>query len=537
MNTNADIPSFEAAASAARRKDYALALDIATRLLVRNPKDANALQVIGFVYGKQGRHQEALAAFQRADAIAPNQAPILNSIGAMLRERGDLAGARAALEKALRLNPSLIEALYGLAGALTELGERDLARQSYENAVRLNPRNAEAIGKLARFLEEDHKIDDARAAAERALAIDPQNANAHITLAAIDAREGKHAAVFDRVTPLLRTGREGPINRATLCGALARALEKLKRYDESFSASAEANSVLHAHYAEQIAQRLSPLSPANIDRLIAHFEHADAGAWTKHDFAEPSPVFLVGFPRSGTTLLDQILSSHSGVAVLEEKDTLYDAAVDVVLAEGGLERLASLSREEVDRFRSAYWGRVRSHLPAGADGKRVIDKAPLNTALLCLVYRLFPDAKIIFALRDPRDAVLSCFQQTFGLNVAMYQFLKLDTAARYYDLVMRLGSVYREKLPLRVHEIRYENVVSDLKAELAPLLAFLGIKWNDQMERYYETARERVIRTPSAKQVIEKPYQSSIGKWRHYEKQMQPVLPTLEPWVRAFEYT
>lgn len=537
MNKNADLQTFEAAIAAARAKDYARALEIANGLLARNPKDANALQIVGLVRGRQGRHPESLAAFMQADAIAPNQPPILNSIGILLKGRGEHASARSYLERAVQLNPSLLEAHINLASVFAELGERELARQSYEAAIKLNVANADSWGKFARFHEEDHNLTEARTAADRALALNPLNGDAHIALAAIEARDGKHQAVVDRVTPLLQTTPVEPVSSALLCGSLARALDKLGRYDESFAASVRANSILEVHYAERVAQRLSPMSPANLARLIGYFESADISAWTRHaDLEGPTPIFLMGFPRSGTTMLDQILSSHSKLFALEEKDTLVEIAVEIVLAENGLQRLRSLSRDEVNRFRAAYWKRVGAHAPTAAQGKLFIDKMPLNTTLLGLIYRIFPDAKIIFALRDPRDVVLSCFQQTFGINIAMYQLLSLDTAARYYDQVMTIGRLCREKLPLRLHEVRYENVVGDLRAEIEPLLAFLGLDWSDAMERYYETARTRVIRTPSAKQVIEKPYQSSIGKWRRYEKQMLPVLPLLAPWAREFGY-
>lgn len=528
--------TFEAAASAARRGDYATAIDIANRLLARNPRDPNALQVLGLAFGRQGRNEEALAAFTQADAIAQNNPPVLNSIGVLLKERGDLAGARARLENAARLNPSFVEAHYNLAAALAAMDERDLARASYENAILANPKSAEALGRFAKFLEEEHDAERARDLATRALAIAPTNASAHLALAGLDATAGDHASVVQRMEAVLGGAAQAPQSAALFYGMLSRSLEKLGRYGESFAACAQANNIQHAYYAALMARQKSPRSPATVDRLVEYFEAADIGAWTSYDDLEGrSPVFLLGFPRSGTTLLDQILSSHDRIAVLEEKENMIDAWSELIVPEDGLARLAFLRREEVERYRKLYWDRIGSHVHA-PEGTLIVDKLPLDTALVGLIHRLFPEAKVIFALRDPRDVVLSCFQQTFAMNVAMYQFLKLDTAARYYDQVMSLGRLYRRKLPLNLHEVRYENVVGDLRGEIEPLLAFLGLDWNDAVERYYEAARKRVIKTPSAKQVIEKPYQSSIGKWRHYDKQMTPILPLLEPWVKEFGY-
>jgi Flp pilus assembly protein TadD len=527
--------TLQAAFAAAQAGDYPLAISIARELLARNPRDANALQVLGLAYGRQGRNAEALDAFLKADALFGNNPAVLNSIGVLLKERGDLNGARAYLEKASRFG--LIEAHYNLAATLSSLGERALAQASYETAIKANPKSAEALGRFAKFLESAHQLDRARELAERAVAISPANAAANMTLAELDVRLGDHAAVVERLQRLMATSRQSPVDAAILFGMLSRAFEKLGRYGESFDACAKANDLQHAYYGERIVREQSPRSPQNVERLIAFFEALDPGAWSAHDGLEgPAPVFLLGFPRSGTTLLDQILTSHGVITVIEEKENMVDAWAEMIIPEHGLARLASLSRDEINRFRAAYWSRIQSHAGATPAGKIVVDKLPLDTALLGLIYRLFPEAKVIFALRDPRDVVLSCFQQTFAMNAAMYQFLKLDTAARYYDRVMHLGRLCRAKLPLAIHEVRYENVANDLRAEIEPLLSFLGLNWSDAIERYYETARARVIRTPSAKQVIEKPYQSSIGKWRHYEKQMAPVLPMLEPWVQEFGY-
>jgi hypothetical protein len=165
-----------------------------------------------------------------------------------------------------------------------------------------------------------------------------------------------------------------------------------------------------------------------------------------------------------------------------------------------------------------------------------VDKLPLNAALLPVIYRLFPHAKIVLALRDPRDCVLSCYQQRFGMNAAMFQLLRLDTAAGYYDAVMRLVQTCRAKLPIDVCEVRYEAVIGDFDASVGALLSFLGLPWDDAVRGYAETAKRRVIATPSASQVVQPLYTSSRGKWLNYRRFLEPVLPVLEPWVAAFGY-
>jgi hypothetical protein len=153
-----------------------------------------------------------------------------------------------------------------------------------------------------------------------------------------------------------------------------------------------------------------------------------------------------------------------------------------------------------------------------------------------LIQRLFPAAKIILVLRDPRDVVLSCYQQRFSMNVAMYQLLHLDTACAYYERVMRLVEVSRRKLPLRLHTVKYEDLIASFEQSVRGLLGFLELEWSDQVAHYAETARKRAIATPSAAQVVRPLYGSARGKWLHYREFLEPCLPVLAPWVRRFGY-
>lgn len=249
-----------------------------------------------------------------------------------------------------------------------------------------------------------------------------------------------------------------------------------------------------------------------------------------------APVFLVGFVRSGTTWLDQILSSHPDIAVMEEHDHFVDASRDLVIADGELDRIGALSDAQINAYRNAYWRRAEAVLKDDIARPLIIDKAPLNTAQLPLIARLFPEARIIFALRDPRDCVMSAFQQYFQLNVGMAYFLDMQTSAVFYDKVMTIGELTRRKSNLVFHEVRYERVVENFDAEVAAVLNFLGVEWDDSVRDYRETAKRRAVNTPSLRQVIQKPYATSIGKWRNYRDGMASALPVLAPWVEKFGY-
>jgi hypothetical protein len=153
---------------------------------------------------------------------------------------------------------------------------------------------------------------------------------------------------------------------------------------------------------------------------------------------------------------------------------------------------------------------------------------------LPLIHKVFPGAKIIFALRDPRDVVLSCFRRSFNMNANMYEFNSLASAARFYDAVMKAGEVYFARLPLEVHRLRYEDLVADFEGQARALCAFLGVDWTDGLKDF--AATERAIATPSSTQVGRGLYDEGVGQWRRYAKAMEEVMPILHPWVEKFGY-
>jgi hypothetical protein len=275
-----------------------------------------------------------------------------------------------------------------------------------------------------------------------------------------------------------------------------------------------------------------PYHPDGVDRAMALVGAESFADWRAPRRLEtPAPIFLVGFPRSGTTLLEQVLSAHPRLVCIEEREHLASSAPDLA---ADPTKLASLSDEQINAVRASYWKRVRSEADIG--DRMLVDKLPLNVIFLPLIKRVFPDAKILFALRDPRDVVLSCYQQRFGMNAAMVQFLELHTAAAYYDKVMSLGLLARDKLGLDVCDVRYERVVEDLEGVAREVAAFLGLQFEPSMLNFRDAALKRTINTPSARQVVEPIYNRSVARWRRYETELAPILPLLNAWAARLGY-
>jgi len=525
----------ERAAAALQRGAWGEAADLAQAVLRLFGPEANALMVLGSVRVQAGDLAGGIDLYERARALMPHHVHVLVNLASLYRAAGRLEDARHTLAAALEVDPGLAAAHNNLGNVLLDLGERAAALRAYERATALDPAYPDPIAGLARLAADEHRLDDARALAERALQLAPRSALGALTLARVRLRQDDSAGAAAILEELVRDAALPATNRAIAQGYLGEAYDQLARYPEAFRAFTEGNALQQRQYAGLAALEQGPLAPASIARLTVFIEATDPAAWRPAPPAAATPVFLVGFPRSGTTLLDQILASHPEVTTLEERDNLTDAAHEL-LAAPALERWAALPDETIGRLRELYWRRVGAGLAQAPAGRIFVDKQPLNAVLLPLIHRLFPAARIILALRDPRDVVLSCYQQRFGMNVAMYQLLRLDTAAAYYAAVMRLVEVSRRRLPLHLHAVKYEDVVARFEDTIRGVLAFLDLEWDESVRGYVATARQRTITTPSEAQVVRPLYGSSCGRWRNYREFLEPHLPALAPWLRTFGY-
>ena len=245
-------------------------------------------------------------------------------------------------------------------------------------------------------------------------------------------------------------------------------------------------------------------------------------------------AFILGFPRSGTTLLGNVLAASPDVALLEEPELMTAVAADFVDTQDGIARLAALTEEALGHYRERYWAGAR-RLAAAA--QLVVDQTALNTIYLPAIWRFFPEAPVIFVVRDPRDVVFSCFRRQFEPNPFTLEFHSLDSTARFYDRTMLYADVCRAKTGHSTLDIRYEDVVADFDRQTQHLCEWVGIAWSPAMHDFQRAAENRTLVTRSAPQIRRGLTRDSVGVWRRYREQMSSVLPVLEPWVERFGYS
>jgi len=521
----------------ARRFDEALRLS--ETLLAEGVVHPLPIGVVAAARHQAGRFVEALELYRRMTEISPNEPWAWASLADGLFTARRPEDAILAWDRALALAPRDPGLLCGKAVVLQSLSLLAAAQSLFEQARAIEPGRVDALSGLATIA-----LDRGDLAQAEALSADllKQGADlpAAVWLAArIAHARGDFAAVIERTSAVLSRTDITPEQRAQALLLQSLAFDGAGRVGDAFAAAARGKAIQHALYAERAAGRES--ETGKMRRLGAWFSAADAAPWR----TAPAPgamtgsarthVFLVGFPRSGTTLLEQALAGHPEVLSLEEAPTMAEPYAEFLSSAGGLERLSTLSEAGARIWRGRYWSEVAAR---GLDpaGKVFIDKAPAGTIYLPLVAKLFPGAKVLFAVRDPRDVVLSCFRNNFQLNAMTYAFTELDETAACYDACMTMAEVYRRVLPLDLREVRHETLVEDFAAELASIAAFLGIEVTPQMADIAGTSARRSVRTPSAVQVRQGLNSRGLGRWTAYEEQLKPVLPVLAPWVERWGY-
>lgn len=547
-----------------------------------DPRFVDALRNLGIVLSGMGRHSEALEILDRALVHHPGHSAILLARGNALRMLGKPAEALSAYDAALAAEPELSEALCGKACALRDLGQYEEALSVFKETVRRNPRYADAFNNLGNLFKDMGKIDDAAAAYARAVRLRPDYVLAHVNLGNIrndqgrvdDAiaayrearrlapglpwaaageakalmKRGDFEAALALIRPLVEAGGDNydvaiayaqlarrfghhseaigllerilagnPADvdqRRQLHFSLAALLDRAGRYDEAFDHCRRAN-------------RLRPprFDPARheqaVTSLIHHFDGGYEARLPRAVNRSETPVFIVGMPRSGTSLVEQILASHPRAHGAGELPDIPKIARNLPgNLGGGLPYPACLSRMSVRNMDAAaqhYLARLRRLAPAA---RRVTDKMPQNFFHLGLLSLMFPGCRVVHCVRNPADTALSIYFQNFSGGLA-YAF-DLENIADYYLQYRRLMAHWREVLPLPVLDVGYEDLVARQEAVSREMIAFLGLDWDERCLDFHRTRRD--VSTASVQQVREPIYRGSVERWRRYEKHLGPLL-------------
>jgi tetratricopeptide (TPR) repeat protein len=540
----------------------------------RDPGNADHWMNLGTALKACQQHDRALAAYAHAGRLGERSADFYYNVGLVHLAMGNFEAARTVLKDAARLAPHdaeicfqyavccdetmrLDEALAALDGwqgkhGLTtdllarlallfmKLGDLRDADQAVALASRDSAPEAEALLGIVQVQERTNRLQEARAGLAR-LKADPRSGTLVTDLEVVEARlaerDGRMQAALDLyAAQLARIGNMHERHR--LLFPLASTLDALGRHDEAMAALEEAHRSQLAFLELAIPGAAARKGPSF--RIADHgCDAADVAEWDAAGApaAEESPVFIVGFPRSGTTLLEQTLDAHASLVSMDETRFVHDV-IDRMVGDGIAypESLASLTRAKLDGLRECYWSLVLRRVRL-KPGQRLLDKNPLNLLALPAIRRLFPHSRILFAVRHPCDVILSCYFQHFRAP----EFIRLcrDLASLGAGYRRALDFWYRETAILKsgIREVRYETLAAEFEPQVRAIAGFLGLDWSDAMLSPGEHARARgFISTPSYTQVVQPVHTRSVGRWKSYERHLGETIASVQPYLDRWGY-
>jgi len=513
------------------------ALNAYNKSLSLKPNYADAYFNMGVVLNEQGKHYEATLAYSKAISFDSDYYQAYNNIGNSYRELESPSDAIQAYCKAIALKPDYVEAHNNLGITYQTQNNLDEAIKAYNAAIKYRVDYSEAWINGADALEKWNKLDQLGEWLDKAvenfdiIPSDIMYLKSKLLWRNKEQNEALKLISTIAIEGISKNRKQGFLNLKAKC------FEFSKKYTKAFEYFEEMNSL--AKKSEAYFNSNSEKFFENIKNQLEQlkFKAGDKIVDKVVNDKNINPVFLVGFPRSGTTLMDTILRSHSSIEVLEEKGTVL--AAKTLIRKNGYNDIQDkyFSNDILIEARSAYLREFAKYIKDLNSKTVYIDKLPLNLLEVPLIHQLFPDAKFILALRHPFDTILSCWMQDFEINAAMANMVDLDRIVDLYCIAMETFQICISKYGLNVHRIRYEDLLEDFKGESSALLKFLDLKWETKMEDYRSTALQRGrINTPSYSQVSQPIYKEAKYRWVKYREYLDKYSERIEPWIQEFEY-
>ncbi len=510
---------------------------------------------------RRGENEEALELCRQALALDPDDAHVLHLIGGLELERGNGEAAYRFLEAAVARDSFSAAAQETLAAAAVATGRFETAAKALKRVVEATPGNLAALGNLGSVLLRLDRRDEAAAAYEQALAMEPRSVPVLCNLAILRAEAGEHEAaraLYRRVFEVapddaeayhdysrIKTFRPGDPDLAAmerlrarpgldseramfLDFALAKAFQDIGDRDAAFRHVASGNRLKRATLAFDFAKQ-----EALVDDIVSVFDAAFIEAHQDTGFDDPRPIFIVGMPRSGTTLVEQILAAHPGVHGLGEINQLRNVILGRAGAGPGVggmsakgrgfpDGVVDFGRGDFRRLGEAY---VKPLAEGAPEALRLTDKMPRNFFFVGLIHLALPGARIVHCVRGPMDTCLSCYQIHFAAGQEFtYDLTELG---RYYRLYARLMDHWRAVLPGRFLDLSYEDLVAEPEPRMRELLDFCGLEWDEACLDFHKSRRP--VNTASAHQVHQPIYRTAVDRWKRYEEHLGALLDALGP--------
>ncbi|MBI29497.1 MAG: hypothetical protein CMI95_06400 [Pelagibacteraceae bacterium] len=500
-------------------------------ILSINNNDPSALELLGFAYERSQNYKDSINIYKKL-LIFNKNFKIYDRLGLVCLKSGRFKEASEYFQNSLKLNLDNPVAYNNKGLALAYLKKEDDAITNFQKAIAINKKYKEPVYNLLEIFEKINStknFQDLTKSSYKKFKNDP-------------IIEFYYARYLEQINNLkdskkilqninFKDNKVWNIRKLYFIGEVS---NSLGQYPQEFKYFKQANdetiklvgynNIKNNKYIKNLKEYMHG------KKNIINFR--DTQQMTKKNY--PKLFFLIGFPRSGTTLIDTILRTYSNVRVIEEKPFVAKMRNEYNL----LNKSKNLNKNIISKLSKIYLSEVCKNLQLNdLSNLTIVDKFPLNMVESRFIKKIFPNSKFIFVLRHPLDCVLSGYMQQFVLNDAMLNFLDLNSAAEMYNDVMKLWLSYKEISNASIHTMKYENLIENFEETIRGLLQFMNLKWNNNVTEFNKIALKRDrIRTPSYKQVVKPIYKSSNQKWKNYSKELDVIKPKLESWIKYFNY-
>ena len=486
-----------------------------------------------------GKFDEAVRKFNEAVRQAPDSPPVLIEAAQALGRRYQVERSEGLLKQALRLAPRSIEVQHAVGEVYLQLIRPAEAEACFWRSCQFGA-TSKSLLELAKLCERSHALDEAADLIDRILHAEPRSIPALLLRARLERRRGETHQALATLHKIVAGAAARPLLLAQAYGELCTTQDTGGDYDSAWAAALQCKQILlgHASAAWQAAQFVLARCRRMVDELCS--EHFERWRWAPTEGTEQRLALLTGFPRTGTTLLERVLEAHPQAISSEEKD-VFSAEIFPQLGAGRpadapiVPLLNEASREQIEAARLAYLEAMQSMLGQVIGSRLHIDKNPAMNLMIPAMRRVFPELKLIVALRDPRDVIVSCFLRYLPINPVSVCFLTLERTVDRYQLDMGAWLKLRDMIDSWV-EVRYEQIVADLRKEAARLFEALELPWDESVMSYREHSGRKLVLSPTYEEVARPIFTSSVGRWQNYERHLAPELAKLSPLIKALGY-
>ena len=516
---------------------------VSEQLFIQEGSLARQLRAAEAAWKRQD-FQRSFEILENASRSVPNDPCVLLDLGSAHGLRYDYAEAERWFEKAIRVSGWKTASFVAAGIHCLRFNQYEMARRYFERALKKNGDSTEALVHLAGIYERQHQLDAAAGMVDRALHL-----NGHCTSALLaQAKLHRMAGRLEEAERVLRSfvTKPDPDTRTHIHAwyELGRVLDGQGRYDDAMAAFLEGKTLVQPNAAALVA--VQQAAQARTKKMAETISPGVLQRWVEASDTTSKPLIrltvLGGHPRSGTTLLEQVLDAHPEIVSAEETTIFHDDVYLPLVRGVPLETVSltqildSASPQLLQPLRANYLNLTERFLGETIGSRSLIEKNPALTVFIPAVVRVFPEAKFLVALRDPRDVCLSCFMQPLALTPVSSSFLSLDGTVTEYASVMGFWRTLKPQMRNLALEVRYEDLVDDLELVARRALEFLGIAWDARVLGFHEHARNKVVRSPTYAEVAKPVFKGAVGRWRNYRKHLEPWMGKLEPFVKAFGY-